>query len=394
MDCASAAGDPLLAIGPYVQDVRADSFTIVCETAQDLPVTVQAAGQSLVSVGTHHVLRVGGLQPGQRVPYQLLADGKIVAGGSVALPDRTRPLSFLVYGDTRDNQVGGALVQLGRSLTPDLILHTGDLVHVGDDVNYWYTFFREQAPLMADVPLYPTLGNHEIYRDPQARQFQRFFTLPEHSAGRFYYAFDYGPARFVVLDANHPDSQQTAWLAGELERAQRDKVAHVFVLLHHPPLSVGEHCGAALRQADWVGLFERYRVRAVFAGHDHAYERLERNGVRYFVSGGGGAELYREAECADFDRAARRVFLPAHHLLRVTVTGPNVSVEALPVDGGAALDVTRFVAGEPMFADNAPSLRRGGKGRSGSSAWSLAGGCVAFLLLGLWIRRRRRRRLR
>jgi hypothetical protein len=389
VDCAYAVAESPLAVGPYVQDVQADSFSIVCETWQDMPVTVQAAGQSRVSAGSHHVVRVTGLPAGQRVPYQLLADGEIVAGGSVTLPDRTRPLTFLVYGDTRDNEVGGALVQLGRSLSPDLILHTGDLVHVGDDVKYWYTFLREQAPLMADVPLYPALGNHEIYRDPQALQFSRFFALPAHPAGRFYYAFDYGPARFVVLDANHPDAAQTAWLAGELDRAQREQVAHVFVLLHHPPLSVGEHCGAALRQAEWVALFERYRVRAVFAGHDHAYERLERNGVRYFVSGGGGAELYREAECADFDRAARRVFLPVHHLLRVTVTGPSVSVEALPLDGGAPLEVTRFVAGEPTFADDAPRLRRGGKG--GNSAWSLAGGCVAFLLFGLWMRRRRRR---
>jgi hypothetical protein len=383
-------GESPLAIGPYVQDVQEDGFKVAFETVQPLLITVQAAGQSIVSTGKSHLVHLGGLKAGQRVPYQLLLDGKVIAGGSVALPDRTRPLSFIVYGDTRDNEVGGALVQLARGLAPDLILHTGDLVSVGGDVKYWYKFFRDQAALLTDVPLYPTLGNHEIYRDKGAVQFQRFFALPPHDAGRFYYAFSFGPARFVVLDGNHPDAAQTAWLAGELERAQRESVTHVFVLVHQPSLSVGEHCGDALAQADWVALFERYRVRAVFAGHDHAYERLERNGVRYFVSGGGGAELYREAECAHFDRAARRVFAPLHHLLRVSVSGPNVSVEALPLDGGSPLEVTRFVAGEPMFADGAPPLRRDGQG-GGGAPWSLAGGCVAFLLLGLWMRRRRRR---
>jgi hypothetical protein len=133
----------------------------------------------------------------------------------------------------------------------------------------------------------------------------------------------------------------------------------VFVLVHQPPFSVGGHCGAALAEADWVGLFERHRVSAVFAGHDHAYERMERGGVRYFVSGGGGAPVYPERpDCATYDRAARRVYAGRHHYLRVRVIDDAVEVTAVPVGGPPGeppLDVVRFDR-RPMLASTAPPL--------------------------------------
>jgi acid phosphatase type 7 len=386
---------PLL-VGPYVQNVQGDGFTIVFDTVQPVHATVTAAGQSVDSDGTHHVARLEKLKApkaGQRVVYRVTVDGKLAGEGSVALPAGVdRPLTFVVYGDTRDNEIGATLVDFARRLSPELILYTGDLVRAGGNVKYWNIFFHDEQPLLGDVPLYPTIGNHELFHDPLGTNAEHYFALPPHPPGRFYYTFDRGPARFIVLDGNHVDDAQTQWLSDMLDGADKDRVRHVFVMLHQPPLSVGPHCGAATVQEDWVALFERHRVRAVFAGHDHAYERMERNGVRYFVSGGGGAELYREGECAEFDAAARRVYLAEHHLLRVSVSGETVTVEALPIDGGAGvpqpLDVVRFAAGEPMFAGDAPLLRPSrGRGR----VWPIVGyggGGLACVLVALFIRRR------
>jgi hypothetical protein len=145
-----------------------------------------------------------------------------------------------------------------------------------------------------------------------------------------------------------------------------------------------------------VSLFEQYRVRAVFGGHDHAYERLERRGVRYFVSGGGGAPVYGERPCATYDRAARRTYRPVHHLLRVRVSGGDVEVAALGPDGGAPFEVTRFSAGEPLFAMDAPALapvERPARAEAPPTTppWVLAGGAVIFVILGVLVRRRRPR---
>jgi MYXO-CTERM domain-containing protein len=97
--------------------------------------------------------------------------------------------------------------------------------------------------------------------------------------------------------------------------------------------------------------------------------------------------VYAERHCASFDRAARRVYRAVHHLLRVRVDGPQVEVAALPADGGPPLEVTRFFADEPLFAMDAPPLVAP---TETPPTWTLAGGAVAFVLLGLLVRRRRK----
>jgi 3',5'-cyclic AMP phosphodiesterase CpdA len=47
------------------------------------------------------------------------------------------------------------------ALDPDFVLHTGDLVAHGHSADEWETFFEIERELMAHVPLFPTLGNHE-----------------------------------------------------------------------------------------------------------------------------------------------------------------------------------------------------------------------------------------
>ena len=389
--CTLGHAGEALRVGPYVQDLRSDGFTVVFETDADVTAEVRANGARVVTHGRHHEAVLRGLPAAARVPYRVFVGGADVGGGEVALYDPRRPLTFVVYGDTRSGDVGARVAALARAQDPLFALHTGDFAINGADLDGWLAFFRDESALVRDVPVYPAIGNHELFRDPQAVHFRRFFDLPGQGRTRLYYSFRVGPAAFLVLDGNSPGPAETAWLRDELEAARRDGVAHVFVVEHQPPLSVGGHCGSALAQAEWMALFEKYRVRAVFAGHDHAYERLARRGVHYFVSGGGGAPVYDErASCAPADRAARRIYLPVHHILRVRVEGPEVEVAALPVDssmGAAPLDVTRLEAGEPTFAMDAPPLQ---EPPADTRPWTLAGGAMLFLVLGLLVRRRRR----
>lgn len=388
--CAAARAAPPTTIGPYVQDVRGDGFTVVFETATDVAAEVRAGAVRVATRGTHHEAILRGLPPASRARYAVLVDGRDAGGGEVALPDAARTLSFVVYGDTRNGgPVGAALARLAAAEAPDLVLYTGDIVPDGSDEEGWATFFADERALLADVPLYPTLGNHELFRDAGAVHFRRFFALPDDGRRRLYYHFRFGPAEFVVLDGNAPSPAQTAWLSATLDAADADHVAHVFVLVHQPPLSLGDHCGAATDEAEWLPLFEQHHVRAVFAGHDHDYERMERRGVRYFVSGGGGAPVYHEHACAALDRAAKRAYRSVHHLLRVRVEGTNVEVTALAVADGSPIDRVAFAAGEPAFAMDAPPLSPAIASPGGTPPWTLAGGAAVFVLLGLALRRRR-----
>lgn len=391
---AAAYAEAHVTLAPYVQDVRSDGFTVAFETDADAVATVQANGARAETHGRRHEARLDGLAPGARAHYEVSVDGRRVADGEVVLPDAGRPLTFVVFGDTREGgEVEADVARLAARQSPDLILHTGDLVPHGADAVGWRDFFAHEGPLMANVPLYPALGNHEVYRDEGARNFRRYFVLPGDGRERLYYSFRFGPALFIVLDGNAPGPAQTDWLRQQLESAERDRLPHVFVMLHQPPLSVGEHCGAGLAEADWVSLFEEHRVRAVFAGHDHAYARMERRGVRYFISGGGGAGLYAESHsCAAFDLAAKRVYRPVHHLLRVRVDGAQVEISALPLDGAAPIEVTRLSPDEPRFAMEAPSLSPSpSSSPSGAPPWTMAGGAICFVLLGIVVRRKKPR---
>jgi hypothetical protein len=65
----------------------------------------------------------------------------------------------------------------------------------------------------------------------------------------------------------------------------------IFVFVHRPPYSSGNHGSDLSVRNAWCGLFETYGVDIVFNGHDHDYERGLVNGVYYIVTGGGGAPL-------------------------------------------------------------------------------------------------------
>ncbi len=329
VDRADAAG-PASPLAVPLADSEAGALS---DTA---PFTLQL--QSAVAV--RHRLRVSGLQPGSRYRYEVtirraggapgaagLGDGVSLAGELTTAPTSGSFL-FLVYGDTRDRDADHAsVVQAMVNEHPDFVLQTGDLVSRASDELQWRRYFATAAPLLRNTPLYPALGNHELRGEPGAGHFQRLFLLPPDRSRRMrpvYYAFRYSNSLFLALDGNSPyDLPQAAWLEQQLKAAQADSsLRHVFAFIHQPPYAVGAYCGSQRLQQRIVPILQRYGVRAVFAGHEHAYQHLERGGVRYFVTGGGGAPLYpRRKSCNFEDDTALWMFRAEHHFLRVQVDG-------------------------------------------------------------------------
>lgn len=292
------------------------------------------------AAAVRHRLRISGLQPGSRYRYEVTirraaGPGAVAgAGDGVSLAGEltTAPTSgsfvFLVYGDTRDRDADHAsVVQAMVTEHPDFVLQTGDLVSRASDELQWRRYFATAAPLLRNTPLYPALGNHELRGEPGAGHFQRLFLLPRNRSHRMrpvYYAFRFSNSLFLALDGNSPyDMPQATWLEQELKAAAADSsVRHVFTFIHQPPYAVGAYCGSQRLQQRIVPILQRYGVRAVFAGHEHAYQHLERRGVRYFVTGGGGAPLYpRRKSCNFEDDTALWMFRAEHHYLRVQVDG-------------------------------------------------------------------------
>jgi hypothetical protein len=159
----------------------------------------------------------------------------------------------------------------------------------------------------------------------------------------------------LILDSNLRDEafdEQTAWLEEELAAARTSgDVHHVFAAVHHAPFSVGLHGGDERIREAWTPLFEAHGVDAVFSGHDHVYSRAEHGGVRYFVTGGGGAPLYRQSASADdASQDALRRFASVHHYLLVDIADGVVEVRAVRLDG-SILDTISWGDRRPMSSE-------------------------------------------
>jgi tartrate-resistant acid phosphatase type 5 len=135
---------------------------------------------------------------------------------------------------------------------------------------------------------FPTLGNHD-WVNPGAQAYRDYFTLPGNER---YYDFTWGPVHLFALDSSpdEPDgigagSRQAAWLRAGLAASQ---APWKIVYMHHPPFSSGPHGSSPRLQ--WP--FAAWGASAVLAGHDHIYERIEHDGIPYFVDGVGGSILY------------------------------------------------------------------------------------------------------
>jgi hypothetical protein len=128
--------------------------------------------------------------------------------------------------------------------------------------------------------------------------------------------------------------------------------------MHHPAFSVSLHGGSRDVRERWTPLFERYRVSAVFSGHDHVYERAEHDGIRYFVTGGGGAPLYaRRTRPNPLDEAAVQRFERAVHYLRVVVAHDQIEVTAVRADG-TAIETQTWIEPQAIAAAGAPAAPR------------------------------------
>jgi len=85
-------------------------------------------------------------------------------------------------------------------------------------------------------------------------------------------------------------------------------------------------------------LFEKYKVTAGFFGHDHNYQHYLKDGVHYFITGGGGAPLY------DVDTPPAGITKKVEsteNFVTVDIDGNKARFEARKPDG-TSLDITEL----------------------------------------------------
>ena len=372
-----ADAGPKMLKGPYLQDLAPTSITVMWQLDELVPgrlVVEGPGGQKVQEVPPGRIAEatVEGLAPSTRYRYRVEAAGQTWQGEFATAPPAGKdvPFSFIVVGDSRESvEQHRRVVQRMSQEVPDFVLGTGDMVDEGFRQEQWQSFFDVENEMLRDNVYFPALGNHDRQgRGRTADSYRAFFSVPENGDNsERYYAFTYGSARFLVLDSNAYSfalTDQTAWIERELIAARQDPaIHHIFAVMHHPPFSISLHGGATDLRERWTPLFEKYSVSAVFSGHDHVYERAEHDGIRYFVSGGGGAPLYpRRPKPSAIDTAAVKKFERALHYLRVTVTGNRLEVTAVRADG-TTIETTTWTEGPPPLPaidKTVPAVARAG----------------------------------
>jgi len=211
---------------------------------------------------------------------------------------------FVVIGDTRprfeseNSRAFEALIPKINALKPAFVINLGDLIYGYGLRRKEKQWDRYQEVIKAFESPYRQLpGNHDIFSKDAREIYARRF-------GRFYESFNFGDCHFVLLNNceegrwGYLGPAQLDWLKRDL---QATAAAAVFVCLHFPawePERVAPTYHAVWRDT-LHPLFRASRVKAVFGGHAHCYgPTREFDGIHYYVTGGGGAELrpdYRRA---------------------------------------------------------------------------------------------------
>ena len=208
----------------------------------------------------------------------LFAAAVVLAGAAwtagrqeTALPLAPNSVRFAVIGDNgtgeRPQYEIATQMTAARVRFPfEFVLMLGDNLYGRQQPqDFVAKFDRPYGPLLrAGLPFYAALGNHD---DPDNRRYQGF-----NMAGARYYTFVRGHVRFVVLDTNTLDRVQLAWFETTLKDATEEwKICY----FHHPLYSDGRRHGPNVELRVAIEpLLVRYGVTAVFAGHEHVYERV------------------------------------------------------------------------------------------------------------------------
>jgi len=333
--------------GPIITDIGASTATISIETDGNLDAALEwGTGTTLDHRVTSAPGRINRFTL-ENLPARTKISYRVHAGAvqSELFAFHTAPnpgelVRIGIYGDVRGgHDTHRKLVEqmLGEGL--DLVAVTGDMVMRGSDDGDWQKFFAVTRELLATVRYLPAIGNHDLgwsRTDPDV------FALPTGPAGRpdhaYWYSLDVAGVHLTFLDSNaYEQKEQEVWLEADLAAARLNGARSIIALTHDGPYSRGIHRGNQLARDRYVPLLVKYHVDLLVAGHDHLYQRGEAGGIRYIVSGGGGAGLYQptcgvsgKPKCADDGMQKLAI---EHHYLVLAIDKESIEMCARRSDG-------------------------------------------------------------
>jgi hypothetical protein len=258
-----------------------------------------------------------------------LAGASAPIAQDTALPNAKDSVKFAIIGDSGTGSsaqydVAKQLIAVRSRFPYEFVLMMGDNLYSGSgEKDYRKKFEEPYKPLLdAGLKFYAALGNHDNANEKMYRPFNM--------NGERFYTFKPKPGvRVFALDSNYMDKSQLDWLSKELAASGSD---WKIVFFHHPLYSSGETHGSddELR-AQLEPLFLKHGVDAVFAGHEHFYERLKpQKGIYYFISGGAGK--LRKGDVSKTNLTAK-AYDTGYHFMLVELGKGALNFQAINQEG-------------------------------------------------------------
>ena len=243
--------------------------------------------------------------------------------------EKNETWSFVVFSDLQQGY--GVFSQLAKNISnlepaPQAAFCCGDIMLRSANEAEWLSFTRCAEPINKKMPLFIARGNHERNDSASEILLHQYGHI---SSNRFYYTHTEKNTFFIVLDTYESGKEgailgdQLTWLEHQLDSASSDpSINHIFIFMHQPLYPQGRHTGEDLSNANELHqLFLKHKkIRAVFSGHDHMFNKYVRDGMIYITTGGGGGVLYR-GYGGDY-----------HHFLKVSFFSDSARINVKTID--------------------------------------------------------------
>ncbi len=210
---------------------------------------------------------------------------------------------FAVVGDTQGpgliepvSPVFDKVIEQVNELKPDFLVHLGDKVCGFNDpeiLKKQFLTYRQKTAILV-LPLYEVPGNHDLPTKNCYPVYQEVIS-PQR-----YYSFDHKGCHFVVLSTEEKlgmngglGEEQLTWLEEDLNDHSGQPV---FVFMHRPLYRGIIHPYILADASELERVLQRYKIKYLFAGHEHRFGISHQGGMIEYISGGGGAPLLNFSE--------------------------------------------------------------------------------------------------
>ncbi|MBE0654614.1 MAG: metallophosphoesterase, partial [Bacteroidales bacterium] len=229
------------------------------------------------------------------------SDGLTRKDSSFVFVQITDP-QFGFYGDTAkpfmESKLYGKAVAYVNQLHPAFVVITGDFVNDRNNKSQWDEFMTVTSDINPEIPLYYTPGNHDIGQAPAAGDIAEYKQKLGYDRFSFYYhdnAFIGLNSCIIKAGTEKLENEQLEWLTGELKKAS--KAVNTIVLCHHPffissPDEAESYSNIEpVKRLEYLELFKKYGVDAIFAGHYHNSGYGEYKGIKMITTSAVGKPL-------------------------------------------------------------------------------------------------------